>query len=456
MREDHTPGRNSSPLHATESSFNRRRRRFERYGLLACLLFVVLGVLAATLVRITGAVTASGFVVQTGENKAVQHPEGGPVAKVLVQEGDLVQAGDPLIMLDGAAIAAEHRILERREFELRVRLARLRATESEAGEFDYPVPSTLDSHADLQAAGRAVRGERPGGAAQVPLQLARTRLILDRTLNVASRVPGKELSIVPDYAGMGRARAALPLRLSWHPASIPATFEGSPRPADADIEPASMLRRVSLGSSPPRHMGRANVRVAGLAGHAIPSIAASPHPDTAHRPTATIPALADAVLALDHGATLEKRIDPGFAREVIKTQKAVFDSHRRRMQGLRRRLTTRSEGLTLERSALEAQIQTNATQVRLLDEEIAEIAALVDEQLISKSRLTTLKRQRVAVQGEIAALRVSVTRTQSSLNDTRQELEVVNREDFLDLCVTFQGMCHNEPEHLVAVQRMLQ
>ena len=46
-------------------------------------------------------------------------------------------------------------------------------------------------------------------------------------------------------------------------------------------------------------MGRANVRVAGLAGHAIPSIAASPHPDTAHRPTATIPALADAVLALD-------------------------------------------------------------------------------------------------------------------------------------------------------------
>ncbi|MCB1742689.1 MAG: HlyD family efflux transporter periplasmic adaptor subunit, partial [Gammaproteobacteria bacterium] len=32
-------------------------------------------------------------------------------------------------------------------------------------------------------------------------------------------------------------------------------------------------------------------------------------------------------------------------------------------------------------------------------------------------------------QGEIAALRVSVTRTQSSLNDTRQELEVVNRED---------------------------
>jgi hypothetical protein len=28
-------------------------------------------------------------------------------------------------------------------------------------------------------------------------------------------------------------------------------------------------------------------------------------------------------------------------------------------------------------------------------------------------------------------------------------------KDFLDLCASFQGMCHNEPEHLAAVQRML-
>ncbi|MBD3897563.1 enoyl-CoA hydratase/isomerase family protein [Halomonas sp. ML-15] len=29
-------------------------------------------------------------------------------------------------------------------------------------------------------------------------------------------------------------------------------------------------------------------------------------------------------------------------------------------------------------------------------------------------------------------------------------------KDFLDLCATFQGMCHNEPEHLEAVNRMLE
>jgi len=28
--------------------------------------------------------------------------------------------------------------------------------------------------------------------------------------------------------------------------------------------------------------------------------------------------------------------------------------------------------------------------------------------------------------------------------------------DFLDICAVFQGMCHNNPEHLVAVNKMLE
>lgn len=29
-------------------------------------------------------------------------------------------------------------------------------------------------------------------------------------------------------------------------------------------------------------------------------------------------------------------------------------------------------------------------------------------------------------------------------------------KDFLNVCANFQGMCHNEPEHLEAVNRMLE
>ena len=46
-----------------------------------------------------------------------------------------------------------------------------------------------------------------------------------------------------------------------------------------------------------------------------------------------------------------------------------------------------------------------------------------------------------------------------ALRLTKRLMKMAQRmelKDFLDLCATFQGMCHNEPEHLAAVQRMLQ
>lgn len=45
------------------------------------------------------------------------------------------------------------------------------------------------------------------------------------------------------------------------------------------------------------------------------------------------------------------------------------------------------------------------------------------------------------------------TRLTKRLMKMAQRMEL---KDFLDLCAVFQGMCHNEPEHLEAVNRMLE
>lgn len=45
-----------------------------------------------------------------------------------------------------------------------------------------------------------------------------------------------------------------------------------------------------------------------------------------------------------------------------------------------------------------------------------------------------------------------------ALRLTKRLMKMAQRmelKDFLDLCATFQGMCHNEPEHVEAVKRML-
>lgn len=56
---------------------------------------------------IAGAVIASGAFVTTGENKIVQHLEGGVIRNILVHEGDTVERGQILMELDDTGPKAE-------------------------------------------------------------------------------------------------------------------------------------------------------------------------------------------------------------------------------------------------------------------------------------------------------------------------------------------------------------
>ncbi|MDZ7853468.1 MAG: enoyl-CoA hydratase-related protein [Halomonas sp.] len=55
--------------------------------------------------------------------------------------------------------------------------------------------------------------------------------------------------------------------------------------------------------------------------------------------------------------------------------------------------------------------------------------------------------------GQMAAQPPKATRLTKRLMKMGSRMEL---PDFLDLCATFQGMCHNEPEHLDAVNAMLE
>lgn len=63
----------------------------------------------ATIAEIDEVAATIGEVVPVGAVKQVQHLEGGIIADVLVKEGDLVQAGDVLVRLDGKQVEAELR-----------------------------------------------------------------------------------------------------------------------------------------------------------------------------------------------------------------------------------------------------------------------------------------------------------------------------------------------------------
>src|SRR6476660_810889 len=83
---------------------------------------------------IAGAVVASGVFVVTGQNKIVQHLEGGMIREIFVREGDTVEAGQILLDLDETMPRAELQRLFLRRLRLTAIDSRLMAEMREDGE----------------------------------------------------------------------------------------------------------------------------------------------------------------------------------------------------------------------------------------------------------------------------------------------------------------------------------
>ncbi|WP_323013395.1 HlyD family type I secretion periplasmic adaptor subunit [Devosia sp.] len=82
-----------------------RRHSVFGLGVIAVLVLGLGGWSAIT--RVDGAVIANGVVVAEGGSREVQHPEGGIVRQILVQNNQHVEAGQVLIRLDDVAVRAE-------------------------------------------------------------------------------------------------------------------------------------------------------------------------------------------------------------------------------------------------------------------------------------------------------------------------------------------------------------
>src|SRR5690606_2956884 len=88
--------------------------------------------------KLSGAVIGVGTVLVDDDIKVVQHPDGGVLREILVREGDEVAAGQVLMRLEDAEIAAEKAILEGQLVELQVRRARLAAEAAGLEAIDFP------------------------------------------------------------------------------------------------------------------------------------------------------------------------------------------------------------------------------------------------------------------------------------------------------------------------------
>lgn len=134
-------------------------RREVKHGLAIALAFFVMLGGWAMLARLDSAVVAPATVVVSGNRQAVQHRDGGIVARIHVAEGQRVDQGELLIELNRTELAARERILVSQVITYEALYARLRAEmQNAAAPVTPPMFATLDAERQAMA-GEAMAGQ---------------------------------------------------------------------------------------------------------------------------------------------------------------------------------------------------------------------------------------------------------------------------------------------------------
>ena len=182
---------------------------------------------------LAGAAVAPALVAPEGSRKTVQHLEGGIVRRILVHDGSLVAAGQPLVELDDTRARAEHAALLAEWRAATASEARLLAEQAERTEPAFPA-ELLDAAREDPALARMLAGE-------VDRLSTRRASLRDQQAILADRVAQAEAEIVSTRLQPGCGR--------FHPLSLPPFRLDSPtRPAGHFLLRGRHYGRVLLGT----------------------------------------------------------------------------------------------------------------------------------------------------------------------------------------------------------------
>lgn len=139
--------------------------------------------------EIAGAVIASGQIAVESNRQVVQHPDGGVVASLSVNEGDVVANGDVLLKLDDALLRSNYQILSDEKHEILARVARLTAERNGAADIDFP-QELLAAAEVAPTIQEFVDGQRNLFEARVKTRIQEINQLERRKEQIASQIEG--------------------------------------------------------------------------------------------------------------------------------------------------------------------------------------------------------------------------------------------------------------------------
>lgn len=172
----------------TKFSTDTSLRRFQTVGYLS--IFVIVGLFGGwtVLTRINGAVIAPATIIAETNTKRIQHKDGGIVRQILVKDGDRVEPGQDLLILDDTETKSELSILDTLLVEELAKRTRLEAQRDELPELAFP--AELEARRSDPAIEKILRGQEKLFAARQAALEGKVSQLTEQIGQVTEQVAG--------------------------------------------------------------------------------------------------------------------------------------------------------------------------------------------------------------------------------------------------------------------------
>jgi HlyD family secretion protein len=182
---------------AAESSLSIRTvwsyERELRTGLRILLITGVLGGGWFFLMPLAGAVVVPGNLVVQSNVKTIQHPTGGVVAEVAVQNGSHVKAGDLLVRLDATQVQANLQMVSKQLDEVRAKIARLSSERD--GLEQLAIPKALATRASDDTVKSLLTSEEGLFKARSSARNSQKDLLQSKVLQLTEEISGLDVQV---------------------------------------------------------------------------------------------------------------------------------------------------------------------------------------------------------------------------------------------------------------------
>jgi HlyD family type I secretion membrane fusion protein len=154
--------------------------------------------------ELSSATVANGTVIVDSKRKTISHFEGGVMSRLLVQEGDKVSAGQPLIELEDTRARSSLRSLQIRRIGLIAKLARLKAEQTGAPRISFPQDfgdardAAIDDAVMAETIFFEKRRETQGGRIEVQKKTIEEHLEQAKSLGIQIQATDQQIDLIDE------------------------------------------------------------------------------------------------------------------------------------------------------------------------------------------------------------------------------------------------------------------